>query len=265
MRTFNFRVTENLEPDDVFLIDGPGGTRTIKVSDAIPSNSDLIQQINERTSYGVVTGLNVAAQSTPDMTVDVSSGIIYMLNGNRFEPTPNSTLAVTEADTSNPRVDIAYVNSTGIISYLAGTASATPSAPSVPDGCQLLAEISVGNGATTIASTNIKDRRKYIATEAVRDAALLSNWVNYGVGFANAGYYRDYSGIVHLVGMIKSGTTTAGTVIMVLPEGYRPVSNMRFATTANGGIAILDVESNGNVKIVTVGSSAYLTLGTINF
>ena len=43
MRTFNFRVTENLEPDDVLLIDSPGGTRTIKASDAVPSNVSLIE------------------------------------------------------------------------------------------------------------------------------------------------------------------------------------------------------------------------------
>ena len=43
--------------------------------------NELLTQIKEKTSYGVLSGLEVTAQDEPDMTVNVSSGIIYMQNG----------------------------------------------------------------------------------------------------------------------------------------------------------------------------------------
>ena len=46
---------------------------------------------------------------------------------------------------------------------------------------------------------------------------LLSGWVNYGDGFAAAGYYKGPDNRVHLQGLVKSGTVADGTVIFTLP------------------------------------------------
>ncbi|HOL21124.1 MAG TPA: hypothetical protein PK813_12895, partial [Candidatus Hydrogenedens sp.] len=43
--------------------------------------NELLMQIKEKTSYGVVSGLEVTAQDIPDMSVNVSEGIIYMQDG----------------------------------------------------------------------------------------------------------------------------------------------------------------------------------------
>ena len=47
-----------------------------QVSDMSDTIEHLQTQILEKTSYGVVSGLEVTAQDVPDMTVNVSSGII---------------------------------------------------------------------------------------------------------------------------------------------------------------------------------------------
>ena len=117
----------------------------------------------EKTSYGVLSGLEVTAQDTPDMSVNVSSGIIYMQDGERFE-VEAATINVMEADAENKRIDIIYINGTGEVSYMQGVAEAEPEAPETPSGSQLLAEIEVAADATSIETENITDKRKLIVS-----------------------------------------------------------------------------------------------------
>lgn len=140
-----------------------GGNVDIAI-DGTLSVPDLNNSNKETIGSGVLynSGLLVSAQSTPNMTVSVTTGTAYMPNGTRMTPVANTSLAITTADTTNPRIDIVYVDSTGVISYLAGIASATPTAPSLPSGGILLAEISVLANATTITSSNITDKRTII-------------------------------------------------------------------------------------------------------
>jgi len=78
--------------------------------------------LNEKTGYGVISGLGVTQQTVPDMTVRVATGVIWMSNGDRWEPTANNALAITAAAATKRR-DIVYINSAGTIAYLAGTAA----------------------------------------------------------------------------------------------------------------------------------------------
>ena len=58
--------------------------------------------------------------------------------------------------------------------------------------------------------------------EAFIAPTLLNSWVNFDVAINNsAGYYKDAFGIVHLRGLVKTGTV--GLAIFALPVGYRPV------------------------------------------
>lgn len=123
--------------------------------------NELLMQIKEKTSYGVVSGLEVTAQDIPDMSVNVSEGIIYMQDGDRFEVVAD-TMNVIEADADNPRIDIIYINGTGLVSYMPGVAAAEPTAPETPLSSQLLAEIAVAANTTAIETSNITDKKKSI-------------------------------------------------------------------------------------------------------
>lgn len=131
------------------------------VNELLTQINELLTQIKEKTSYGVVSGLVTTAQDEPDMSVNVSSGTIYMQNGDRFEVVAD-TMNVIEADATNPRIDIIYINGTGSVSYMPGTAAAEPTAPEAQEGGQLLAEIAVGALVTKIEAANITDKRKII-------------------------------------------------------------------------------------------------------
>ena len=91
---------------------------------------------------------------------------------------------------------------------------------------------------------------------------LGNSWVNFGLTFATAGYYKDNFGIVHLRGIVKSGTI--GTAIFTLDVGYRPVAEENFPTVSNETFGFINVSSTGVVKC-SVGDNAWVSLSGISF
>jgi hypothetical protein len=91
------------------------------------------------------------------------------------------------------------------------------------------------------------------AQDAWISPTLLNGWVNSGGGEATAGYYKDDFNMVRVSGLIKSGTTTAGTVLLTLPAGYRPALIEERATLSWNGTTIvpvfLNVQPGGNLTI----------------
>lgn len=105
--------------------------------------------------------------------------------------------------------------------------------------------------------------------EAVRyvgasgEAVFVGTWVNYGLGYEEAGYYKDAFGRVYLVGTIKSGTIN--TVAFTLPGGYRPKARLMFTGVDGAGVAQrLDVLATGDV-IPVAGNNAFFSLSQVNF
>src|SRR5439155_8865031 len=94
----------------------------------------------------------------------------------------------------------------------------------------------------------------------------LHSRVNFGAPWEVAGYMKDHLGIVHLRGLLKSGTV--GSAAFTLPSGYRPANKQRFAQVANAGgadvLGTLDVDSSGNA-VPAAGGNASLSLAGITF
>lgn len=91
---------------------------------------------------------------------------------------------------------------------------------------------------------------------------LINSWVNFGGGFNSAGYYKDPFGIVHLRGMISTGTLTSAAFI--LPLGYRPVATELFAANSNDAMGRLTVDASGNV-VPRIGSNVFFSLDGLTF
>lgn len=213
--------------------------------------------LNEKTSYGVISGLGVTQQAVADMSVIVATGVIWMASGDRFEPTANNALAVTAADGTNPRIDIVYINSTGVITYLAGTAGATPAQPSTPAGGQLIATLLVTAGKTSILTADITDKRKPLLSEKVITPTFTNSWV---ADRTPVGYYKDADGVVHLTGSAKSGSTGVAGFTMI--AGYRPAKNLRIPVAINGGVGVLEIMTSGGVYMP---NATYTSLDGVNF
>ncbi|CAJ0899785.1 hypothetical protein R6138_04373 [Ralstonia thomasii] len=90
---------------------------------------------------------------------------------------------------------------------------------------------------------------------------LTNTWANLA-GFNPAGYWKDPLGIVHLRGVIASGTIN--TAAFTLPAGYRPANTERFVAISNDAIGRLEVSSAGIVTPV-IGSNVYFALDGMTF
>jgi len=98
---------------------------------------------------------------------------------------------------------------------------------------------------------------------------LLNSWVEYSTSETPKAF-KDSNGIVHLEGTIKSGTTTYGTPLFMLPPGYAPTRGtlIRVGTYSLGGLhegsARLEIDEAGSVTIAG-GGNVMLTLTGITF
>lgn len=97
---------------------------------------------------------------------------------------------------------------------------------------------------------------------AVTDWAALTlqnSWVSFGGAFATPSY-RLINNVVYVKGGVKSGTTTAGTVIATLPSGFRPAESRKIVTMITGSaLGSLDVTSAGAITI-NVANATYTSL-----
>lgn len=128
-------------------------------------------------------------------------------------------------------------------------------------------------GATAIAGLaggDIQTLLENIATlyakkqqENFIPAVLQNGWVNQNT--FNTGYYKDETGKVNIRGVIKNGTM--GTTAFALPVGYRPeYARVHFVLSNNGSTDVLgrvDISTNGNVVVQTIGGNSYLSLDNI--
>lgn len=113
-------------------------------------------------------------------------------------------------------------------------------------------------GIVKQTATGIIDSEAYIAP------TLLNGWVNYGVGGATVGFFKDKFGIVHIKGLVKSGTTSTATVIFNLPGGYRPLEDQQFATVSEGVFGDGRVMAGGDV-VFDHGTNVWFSLNNISF
>jgi hypothetical protein len=87
---------------------------------------------------------------------------------------------------------------------------------------------------------------------------VVENTATYGV----PSFMRDSAGIVRLRGMVKSGSVPS--TIANLPLQFRPAYTATFDTVAADAHARIDVEADGDVRMIT-GSNTWVSLWPIQF
>ena len=121
---------------------------------------------------------------------------------------------------------------------------------------------------------NVKDKKSYlvdkfgevhtIATNASEtvELTLANSWVDYADGYGTPQVKRQGRHI-SIECVVKSGTTTAGTILTTLPEGYRPSKHLAIATISNAGFGYVVILIDGTVQLY--GADATWTSITVSF
>lgn len=90
------------------------------------------------------------------------------------------------------------------------------------------------------------------------EPAFENSWVNFGAAEESAAYRRDGLGLVHIKGLVKSGTVGA-VPVFTLPVGFLPAGDIHFATISNDAIGKLQIFNSGEVR-ANVGSNVWFSL-----
>lgn len=124
-------------------------------------------------------------------------------------------------------------------------------------------ELTVNRKLTVVDELFIANQQLFHAVGKPGEPAFQNGWTNYGGGFQAAGFWIDALGIVHLRGMIQSGTV--GSAAFTLPPGFRPVVQELFASMSNLNAGRVDVTSGGAVVPTSPSGNAWCTLSGISF
>lgn len=157
----------------------PNQQAAVLEAQSVLMSSDISALSDGSNSNGVISGCAVSAQASPDMTVAVALGLVCV-NGTISKVTAGN-LTVTAANSTNPRIDIVTIDSSGTKVYTAGTAAATPVMPDIPSNSVLLARIDVPANATAVnavasndGKAKLTDKRVFVSVGGII-ARLTSN------------------------------------------------------------------------------------------
>lgn len=192
----------------------------------------------------VIEGMQLAAQSSPNMTVQVNPGTCLVPTGTyptsysyhcAIDTTGGETVTIGTASGSNPRIDyiVAYVNKSVtpssstpnnpnnmfVLADVQGTPAGTPVVPTLSQiqtaiGASnpyiILAQVFVGTGVTQITNGNITDMRVMASTSNSNNGwSNLSGALTYAGNNGNKEFLLNTS--VNLTGTIQPGMKLAVT------------------------------------------------------
>jgi hypothetical protein len=234
-------------------------------------------------SAGYVTAgdLLVAESDTPDMGVQIAGGRaliqgtesayagVYMVENRGV-----ATVVITAADVSNPRIDLvcatvedsAYSGATDAwsISVTAGTAAASPAAPTQPANSLLLCTVAVAAGATTILDANLTDGRAQWA-DASRPGGTDVAVADGGTGSSTASAARTALGVavgsdVQAWAAVLDATTAAFlTADETKLDGIEAAADVTDTANVASAGALMDSEVDADIKTLSLPASTTIS------
>lgn len=183
----------------------------------LDSLANMKKALAEATGYGIISG---CTPTISGLNVTVAAGVVHLADGTRKE-IAQTNITLDNADSSNPRIDLVYIDSTGTVAKVTGTAAASPSAPSVPSQGISVAQVSVAANASAGTVTDMR--------------GMLARWYNSGV--VNV---KDF-------GAVGDGVTDDMQAIQ------RAIDSGRVVLFPDGNYLISSSLTYANVKIVLIG------------
>lgn len=124
---------------------------------------ELNNMVDAHNENGVLVGLEVSAQGTPSLTLDIDTGQCYINNETYVESSITTVVIGTGVGLSNPRIDIVCYNpAANAAVVIAGIPAVAAQPPNIPTNNILLALIHVSVDCTVIESNQIIDERIFV-------------------------------------------------------------------------------------------------------
>jgi len=203
----------------------------------------------------------------------LSNDIRYIYNGNKSEKSKWATIKNHSSASSNG--EIAFITAADYDQF--GTYSVTylklDKSPIVPISgsvavnekaqlSNLTAGIAEALHGVSVLTMKKADMDKLPSVVNWIYPTLLNGWTLSSNGAFPAQYHKYENGIVHMNGIVNSGTS--GSIIFNLPPGYRPKKTHRISAVISSGtnfnFAFFDVTANGNVTATFSGNVMHLPL-----
>ena len=144
-----------------------------------------------------------------------------------------------------------------------GTTVSPPSAYSILFGYDVNLYRSAANTLKTDDSMIISGTLDLSNTYGWTNASMQNSWVVYDAARYTPGYFKDEHGIVHLRGLIRSGTI--GASCFTLPAGYRPIHTIILSCISNGAVGRVGVYTTGAVQPESPSSNTWVSLDGLSF
>jgi hypothetical protein len=231
-----------------------------------PAESDRQVQQALYATTGIIgsSSLAVTPNSPAGMSVQVAAGWAAIVGTTQANMgtyvtynDATTTLTVTTADPTNPRIDRVVVTVrdayyTGafndvIFQVLAGTPAGSPSAPAVPANSISLATIAVGAAVTQINAGNITDTREDVTTN------LPAPQLNFGV---NTQTGTTYTTVLADNGKLITQSNASAIVTTIPPNSSVDYPVGAQITFARYGAGSLTIQGGAGVTIVSTGATA---------
>lgn len=162
------------------------------------TSAHVLSQSRGDSGYYVLSGCDVHQSSTPGMSVLVDAGYIQLGYAVARTTVSSTTVTITAADSTLPRLDVIYINTSGTPAVYTGTPTAispssktdfkemsTPAPGTTIPGGVILALVYVGAGVTSILNASINDIATYGPYSAIAPTTTTSGKVPYWSSTAN--------------------------------------------------------------------------------
>ena len=231
-----------------------------------PAESDrqIQQAIYATTGIIGTSSLAVTPNSPAGMSVRVAAGwgaIVGTTQANMgvytFYNDALTTLTVTTADPTNPRIDRVVVTvrdayysgafNDVIFQVLAGTPAGSPTAPAVPANSISLATIAVAAATTSITSGNITDTREDVTTN------LPAPQLNFGV---NTQTGTSYTTVLGDNGKLVTQSNASAITTTIAPNSSVDYPTGAQITFAQYGAGQVTIQGGSGVTVVSTGATA---------
>lgn len=158
----------------------------------------------------------------------------------------------------------ATMNNMRVNATIGHTICTSSSRPAAPDTGQMIYETDTGLAYVYSGSAWVKVlQQKSTTTTGWTNATYQNSWTTFAAPFSAARYIKDDLGIVHLDGLVRSGTI--GAAIFTLPTGFRPAYQQLLAVVTNPNtIGRVDVQTDGQV-VASNGNNGWISLAGLTF